>query len=302
MKPALPFKIPETAEFSPEQILQAGKSYLDIPYAGQSADQVFDLYLPKKGGEFFPLILYIHEGAFAFGSKRDRRAETLFAALERGFAIASMDYRKSDKVTWPAQIYDVKAAIRYLRANAGKYHLDADKFILWGMSAGGYLASIVGVTEGNPGFEDPGMGNAGCSSAVQAVIDLCGACSGFDAMDEQIFRNGVGRSNHNNENSPESIMMGNPLPDITELNRMAAPVTYVHKDIPPFFIQHCVTDPTVPVQQSEEFAKVIEKIAGAAKVRTVFLEKEADHEKPDYNTEEIVDAALDFLEEVFEIR
>ena len=97
-------------------------------------------------------------------------------------------------------------------------------------------------------------------------------------------------------------MMGNPLPDITELNRMAAPVTYVHKDIPPFFIQHCVTDPTVPVQQSEEFAKAIEKIAGAAKVRTVFLEKEADHEKPDYNTEEIVDAALDFLEEVFEIR
>ena len=74
MKPALPFKIPETAEFSPEQILQAGKCYLDIPYAGQSADQVFDLYLPKKGGALFPLILYIHEGACAFGSKRDRRA------------------------------------------------------------------------------------------------------------------------------------------------------------------------------------------------------------------------------------
>lgn len=302
MKPALPFKIPETAEFSPEQITQAEKCFLDIHYAGQSEDQVFDLYLPKEGAKLFPLILYIHEGAFAFGSKRDKRAESLFAALERGYAVASMDYRKSDKVTWPAQIYDVKAAIRHLRANAEKYNLDTGKFVLWGMSAGGYLASIVGVTEGNPGFEDLSMGNAGYSSGVQAVIDLCGACSRFDAMDAQIFRNGFGRSNHNNENSPESIMMGNPLPDITELNHMAAPITYVHKDIPPFFVQHCVTDPTVPVQQSEEFVKAIEKIAGAAKVRAVFLEKEADHEKPDYNTAEIVNAALEFLEEVLETR
>lgn len=298
MKPSLPFKIPDTAEFDVTGLPGVAEKFLDIPYAKQSPDQIFDLYLPERKEEQVPLIIYIHEGAFAFGSKRDKRAETLFSALERGYAIASIDYRKSDKVTWPAQIYDVKAAVRYLREHAEEYQIDKERFAVWGLSAGGYLASIVGVTEGNPGFEDLTMGNPDSSSAVQAVVDLCGACSGFDAMDEQIFRNGVGRVNHNQENSPESIMMGNPLPEISELNHMAAPLTYIHKDIPPFFVQHCVLDPTVPVQQSEALVEAITKIAGPDRVRAVFQDKEADHEKPDYNTREIVDAALDFLDEV----
>ncbi len=300
MKPAFPFAIPVTEEFSPNHLPYETRQYLDLAYAGQSPDQVLDLYLPETRESNYPLIIYIHEGAFAFGSKRDKRMETLFAALERGYALASIDYRKSDCVTWPAQIYDVKAAVRYLRENAPGYGLDPQRFALWGMSAGGYLASIVGVTADNPGFEDPGMGCPCASSRVQAVVDLCGACSGFDAMDGQILENGIGRSTHNNENSPESIMMGGALPQIKELNRLAAPITYVHKDMPPFFIEHCIPDPTVPPQQSAQFAEAIAKTAGPEKVRIVFSHEEADHGKPDYHTTGIVKEALDFLDEVLQ--
>ena len=86
----------------------------------------------RKKKEEYPLIIYIHEGAFIFGSKRDKRMESLFTALQEGYAIASVDYRKADQVTWPAPIYDIKAAIRFLRAHAGEYKLDKKRFTVWG--------------------------------------------------------------------------------------------------------------------------------------------------------------------------
>lgn len=298
MKPTLAFPVPETPEFDVTAIRNLSEKYLDIPYADLNENQIMDLYLPKVTGEKFPLIIYIHEGAFIFGSKRDRRMETLFEALNQGFAIASIEYRKADQATWPAPIYDVKAAIRFLRANAEKYHLDESRFAVWGMSAGAYYGAISAVTNGNPGFEDLTMGNAVYSSEIQAVVDLCGACSGFHDMDKAIRENGFGRANHDQSNSPESILMGNPLQEIPELCSMASPITYIGENTPPFFIMHCLTDPVVPVQQSKRLVEAIQCKAGEDKVTAIFTEAEADHEKPDYNTKEIVEQALAFLNKV----
>lgn len=298
MKPTLAFSIPETPEFDIESLEGVSQKHMNLVYGTESKDQVLDIYLPELKKEKIPLIIYLHEGAFAFGSKRDKRAATLFAALKRGYAIASVDYRKSKTATWPAPVYDVKAAIRFLRASADRFHLDDTRFAIWGMSAGAYYGSMVAVTNNNPGFEDLNMGYRDFSSSIQAAVDLCGACSGFHHLDEAIRENGFGRANHDAENSPESILMGNPLQEIRELNHLAAPITYVKEDTPPFFIMHSKKDPVVPVQQSLEFAGALTEVLGEDKVRTVFLEGQADHGKPDYNTDEVVRQALDFLDEV----
>ena len=294
MKPSLAFPIPHTPEFDVNRIKNISEKYLDISYASEK-EHVLDLYLPEKKKEEYPLIIYIHEGAFIFGSKRDKRMESLFTALQEGYAIASVDYRKADQVTWPAPIYDIKAAIRFLRAHAGEYKLDKKRFTVWGMSAGAYLGVMTAVTNHMQWFEDCSMGNPHESSEIQSVVDLCGACAGFHRLDDFIEENGFGIANHNEANSPESILMGQPLKEARELCNMANPINYIREDIPPFFVLHCLKDPVVPVQQSRLLVEEIVKKAGADKVTAIFTESEADHGKPDYDTRSIVDAALEFL-------
>lgn len=299
MKPALAFSIPQTPEFDPLLVPGAGACHLDVPYVpGGCADQRLDLYLPAGQAGPCPLIIYLHEGAFAFGSKRDRRLEVVFPLLAQGYAIASVDYRKSDAVTWPAQIFDAKAAVRFLRADAARYGLNPQRFVAWGVSAGAYLASMLGVTGDRPGFEDPGMGHADASSAVQAVIDWFGCCGDFARMDDQIRRNGFGRPNHSQPNSPEAIMMGGPLHDIEELCYLAAPTNHVHADIPPFLIQHGSLDPVTPVQQSVEFAAAIERAAGSERARLIVYDAGHDTDQF-YASPQAREDAFDFLSQVF---
>lgn len=294
MKPSLAFPIPQTPEFDADLINNVSAKYLDVSYATEK-EQILDLYIPKRKKEKYPLILYIHEGAFLFGSKRDKRMESLFAALDEGYAIASVDYRKADQVTWPAPVYDIKAAVRFLRAHAEEYRLDKDRFTVWGMSAGAYLGVMTAVTNHMQWFEDRSMGNPQESSEIQTVVDLCGACSGFHQLDEFIRGNGFGRANHDEADSPESILMGQPLQEVKELCHLANPINYIRKEIPPFFVLHSLKDPVVPVQQSRLLVEAIREKAGKDKVTAVFTETEADHGKPDYNTGEIVKAALEFL-------
>ncbi len=154
---------------------------------------------------------------------------------------------------------------------------------------------MTAVTNHMQWFEDSSMGNPHESSEIQSVVDLCGACAGFHRLDDFIEENGFGIANHNEANSPESILMGQPLKEARELCNMANPINYIREDIPPFFVLHCLKDPVVPVQQSRLLVEEIVKKAGADKVTAIFTESEADHGKPDYDTRSIVDAALEFL-------
>ena len=177
--------------------------------------------------------------------------------------------------------------------------MDEKKFAAWGISAGGYYGSMAAVTNDRAELEDPAMGYGKYDSSLQAAVDLCGACSGFQLLDAMIRESGKGKPTHDQENSPESILMGNPLQEIRELCRLAAPLTYVTEEAPPFFIYHCVSDPVVPVQQSELFAQALKEAGGEERVRLILEEGEGDHGKPDYNTRDIVGKALDFLDDVF---
>ena len=145
---------------------------LDIPYANLSSAEKLDVYLPNAGTGPFPVIVAIHGGAFMMGDKADGQLTPMLEGLNRGYAVVSVNYRLSSEAAAPAQINDVKAAIRWVRANAAQCNLDPDRIAAWGGSAGGYLAALAGTSGDVAALEDLSQGNPGQSSRVQAVVDL----------------------------------------------------------------------------------------------------------------------------------
>ena len=117
----------------------------DIAYAPVSGAQKLDLHLPAQAGDRLPLVVVIHGGAFLMGDKT-MDAEEIAALVDAGFAAAALNYRLSGEARFPAAVEDVKAAVRFLRANAAEYGLDPDRFGAFDASAGGHLACMLGVT------------------------------------------------------------------------------------------------------------------------------------------------------------
>jgi acetyl esterase/lipase len=208
-----------------------------------------DVYLPETGAA--PLLVYVHGGAFKLGDRgtlaRPLAEVDLFARLPRdGVAIASIDYRLSGEAVFPAQLHDVRAAIRWLRRRAHELDVDGGRIALWGESAGGHLAALAGVTSNEP--ELPGEdGVDGVSSAVCAVVDWYGPTD-FSQMDAQAPAHPA--LLHDTPDSPESLLLGAPVPEAPELVRAANPCSYVTPDAPPFLIQHGTHDRVVPYGQS----------------------------------------------------
>lgn len=223
-------------------------AHRDLAYVtGGHPRQKLDLYLPANATQPLPLLVWIHGGGWASGSKHG--CPPLRAGFtERGYAIASLDYRLSGDAIFPAAVEDCKAALRWLRAHAEHYNLDPDHIGVWGSSAGGHLAAFLG-TSGDTREFDVG-GNLGFSSAVQAVGDYYGPTD-FVQMDAHAFPGT--RLIHDSPTSPESRFIGGPIQD--EANRAkvqrANPIAYVTQNDPPFLIVHGDSDPAVPHHQSE---------------------------------------------------
>ena len=267
---------------------------LDVPYCDQSSAQVLDIYFPKTKGPY-PVIIHFHGGAFMFGTQRDVNLAPMLRGLGKGYAIVSVSYRMSGEARFPAMIYDAKAAIRYLRANALHYNLSTDKIGVWGPSAGGYIVSMLGATNDNPVFEDLSMGNAPYSSSVQAVVDWCGPSGNFLQMDPAIKANGFVDADHNDPLSPESRFIGAPITSVPELVRLATPAPHVSNNLPIFLIQHGEADPIVPLQQSQTFAKAIKDAGG--KVTLLTYPGKGHHGNPWYEEEAMSDLVFRFFDE-----
>jgi len=213
----------------------------DLAYVdGGRSRQKLDLYLPDAGKKT-PLVIWIHGGAFRAGSKKDN---VPVALLEGGYAVASVNYRLSREALFPAQIEDVKAAVRWLRANAKRFRIDPARFAIWGESAGGHLAALAGSTGGTSLFD---VGDdSGVSSRVQAVIDFFGPTD-FLLMDAQRIPGGMA---HDPADSPESELLGGAIQEQRDLAAKANPIRYLTKDAPPYMIVHGDRDPYVPYGQS----------------------------------------------------
>jgi acetyl esterase/lipase len=268
--------------------------FLDIAYAQQSPAQKLDIYVPNEGSGPFPVIVSIHGGAFKMGDKGDFQANAALSGLKRGYAVVSINYRLSGEAIYPAQIQDVKAAIRWIRANAGTYKLNPAKIAAWGGSAGGNLAALAGTTGDITDFDDAALGNAGQSSRVQAVVDWFGPIQ-FDQMDAQFTASGKGKPDHGEASSPESALLGKPIMQAPELVKRASPATYISKADPPFFIEHGTNDPLVPTQQSIHFAAALSAVLGSDKVTYTPIEG-AGHGGPQFEAPENLEKVFAFLD------
>ena len=236
----------------------------DVPYATQSPAQRLDLYLPHREGRAVPLVVYVHGGAFAFGDKADDRLR-LESIRAHGYAVAAVNYRLSGEALFPAAVQDVKAAVRWLRANAARYGIDPDRFAAWGDSAGGHLAAMLGVTgDQRTSFDDPGLGNPGVSSAVQAVVDWYGP-SDFLAMDTQARASRCPEPQvHDVPDSPESVWLGAPVQTVPTRARAANPISYAAgaRVLPPFLVVHGDADCLVPHGQSQILVAALRRHEG----------------------------------------
>jgi acetyl esterase/lipase len=242
-------------------VSHVARKYLDIRYANVSPNQLLDIYLPEAGDGPFPIVLHLHGGAFEMGGRRDFHVLSWLRALDHGYAVVSVEYRLSGEALFPAGIQDAKAAVRWLRAHGSEYLLDADRVVAVGGSSGGNYAAMLCVTGGEALFDDAALGNAGYASDIQAAVDMFGPTD-FLKMDEQLTASGLTPADHSEATSPETRYLGARITEVPDRVRLANPITYVHKGMPPILIQHGTADSTVPVQQSIEFARAIEERVG----------------------------------------
>ncbi|HEY2573273.1 MAG TPA: alpha/beta hydrolase [Verrucomicrobiaceae bacterium] len=228
----------------------------DVPYADTSnPKQTLDLFLPTaKTGKPRPMIVFIHGGGWESGDKADVFVGLLFPLIKDGaFAGASVNYRLTDEARWPAQIYDCKAAIRWLRTHAKEMNVDPGKIGVIGISAGGHLVSLLGTSGGVPELEGDLGRKTSAGSKVQCVVNICGPSDFLTITDHPSI------IKFNEAGSCTGKLFGKPMPDAKDLARAASPVTYVTPDDPPVLTVHGTKDTLVPFEQATEFREALTK-------------------------------------------
>ncbi|TWE09176.1 acetyl esterase/lipase [Neobacillus bataviensis] len=232
----------------------------DLVYAEINGRQLLaDIYLPRLKKEPLPVIIWLHGGGWRFGDRKLGPDFTRYFA-SKGYAMVSIDYRLSDEDTFPAQIHDVKTAIRWVKTIAAEYGLDGNKIGLWGSSAGGHLAALAATTEPNQFIgENPLYSEM--TSEVQAVAIGYGPMN-FLQIDEQRELYGISEEDPESVQIPkdkktsdpdsfESLFLGAPILTCPERVKEANPLTYVKSGLPPFLIMHGLSDIAVPAHQSK---------------------------------------------------
>lgn len=228
--------------------LPGGTAFIrDLSYVASGHDrQRLDLAYFTEGDPR-PLLVWIHGGAYMGGDKAENH-EIWGDLMRRGYAVATINYRLSGDAKWPAQIVDCKAAIRFLRAHAAEYRIASERIAVWGSSAGGHLAALVGVSGGVKEF-DIGE-HLDLTSAVSCAVDLFGPAD-FETMPQ-----------FSSPDSPEARLWGRPTSEALEMARSASPLSYLSRATPPILILHGDADGVVSLEQSRQFHAAMRK-AGA---------------------------------------
>ncbi|MDB5026297.1 MAG: Acetyl esterase/lipase [Mucilaginibacter sp.] len=216
--------------------------YENIPYADDTLKKhLLDIYLPPTGKSSYPVVIWIHGGAWMMNDKHadmGYMASTVKGFIDSGYAVASIDYRWSTTAIFPAQIQDCNQAVEFLYQNAAKYHLDRNRLALIGFSAGGHLANLLALSNNNkiasfyPAAKKPHF-------KIRLVLDFYGP-SDFLAL----------KGDSKDPRSPVSLLLGGMVADNPDRAKKASPVTYIDKNDPPFLIVQGEKDESVNPAQS----------------------------------------------------
>jgi acetyl esterase/lipase len=217
---------------------------------------------------------------------------TIQKIVAQGIAVASINYRLSSEAQYPAQIKDVKAAIRFLKANAATYKINADKVATWGGSAGGCLSALAGTTAGVAELEGGELGNSSFSSRVVASVDWFGPIE-FLTMDAQAAAQGFSIST-NSASSPESKLIGAAIQTVPDATNKANAMKYITSDDAPFYIQYGTADVNIPAMQNVNFYTALLPVLGADNVKLDVLQG-AGHGGSAFNTDENILKLVTFL-------
>jgi pectinesterase len=274
---------------APSFKLPAGVTLVpDLPYARYGTRELkLDLYRPSSGKGPFPGVVFIFGGGWARGNRSSFQRQAAYLAT-KGFVSATIDYRLSGEAPYPAAVYDCKAAVRWMRANAGKYKIDPQKIAASGGSAGGQLAALLGTTGDVRTLEGDG-GNSNFSSRVQAVVAFNGV---YDFVSHMVRT----KTQLSIQNMTE--FLGGTLNQVPELYVEASPVAHVSATSAPFLILHGTGDTTVPYTQALEMQKALQSVGVTAEL---FSAKDANHgffQQPRY-FEPTVQRMEEFLRSVF---
>ncbi len=282
---------PELAGIRTDQVFKGADSYFELAYAVVPGFRplVLDLHVPRQSPPS-PVVVYVHGGGFAMGT---RTMGPWAFLLDAGYAVASVDYRLFGECNFPGPVHDVAAAVRWVRANAAEYGLNADRVIGFGSSAGSYLMNAVALA----GPEHPDLtGNLGptpeLSCRLDAVIDHYGPVD-FLSFDQDAEENAIASAN-----SPESTLakflgfVPSARPEdaaLANLCRYASPAS------PPFLIAHGDADRVVGIAQSRRLQLALAEVGVRAELIVV---PGADHVAPEFDHKPMHDQTLAFLDSV----
>lgn len=256
--PPPPAGQPQPPPFNPSRL---GKVEKDVTYGiAEGVALKMDIYYPLSATGAVPALAYVHGGGWIGGDKALGAGTYDVAELvSRGYLVAAINYRLAPQYKFPAQIEDVKCAIRFLRAKAATYGIDPARIGVWGGSAGGHLVALLGTTDSSAGLE----GSSGFdeqSSRVQAVVDMFGPADlavTFEGNKSDLLQRVFGTNDHK-----------------SDIVKRASPVTYVTADDPPFLILHGDKDALVPLSQSQI---LYDRLIATGVPATLVIVKNAGH-------------------------
>lgn len=276
---------------------QYSKCWKDLNYAGDTMNyHRLDIYLPKVQKTTYPVVISIYGSAWMANNMKGADLSVLGKALlNASFAVITPNHRSSMDAKFPAQINDIKAAIRFVRANAEKYQLDVRFLGITGSSSGGNMAAMAGTSRNIKTYTLGNVtvdleGNLGpytnYSSSVDAVVDWFGPTN-------MLVMDSCGGTNfiHNSANSPASLYIGGPIQENKEKTLLASPATYVDPSDPPFLIFHGDNDHVIPHCQGEILYNALQK----AKVSSQFFLVPGGEHGPGTQTDENLKKMVDFF-------
>jgi acetyl esterase/lipase len=254
----------------------------DLVYATVGGkDLALDLHLPA-GVRHPPLLVFVHGGAWTTGSK----AQYPTFLLARGFAVASVEFRSSNEAPFPAEVFDIKAGIRYLRAKADHYGYRSNRIAIIGASSGGHLAALVGVTNGEADLEGTEGEYRSESSSVQAIVSYFGA-SDLTTILAQSTPAGLA------VREPALKRLLGATPDqVPALAKLASPIFHVNRAAPPILLLHGDQDTQMPLNQLYEMQWAYEQ---AARHAEVLILHGVDHDAGPFFRDAPVERVVQFL-------